>query len=423
MSIMRKTSRNTREIRRNTSIKLTSSQAHKLISLTKIIQTVFVGLSGGVDSSVAAYLLKKQGYNVVGAFIKVWQPDFVECNWKEDRRSAMRVAAHLDIPFVTIDLSKEYKREVVDYMIREYKKGRTPNPDVMCNKEIKFKAFLNQALKMGADMIATGHYARVESGKWKVESGNSKGNRPPSTVYSLLKAKDKAKEQSYFLWTLTQKQLSKTLFPIGNLQKSEVRSIAKKAGLHTFERKDSQGLCFIGKVDFKDFLRRFIKEKKGNVLDTEGKVIGHHNGATFLTIGERHGFTITKKGTNDKPMYVVLKNVSKNTVIVSESQKVLFNTMVQNSTFLENINWINGDPKRSKIYNAQVRYHQEHQKCKIELFSQGLTSGIGCLRSDLKEVEKKSLARVIFENPQIATPGQSIVIYDKDVCMGGGVIL
>ena len=341
-------------------------------------RTVFVGLSGGVDSSVSAYLLKKAGYNIVGAFIKITHPDFSEdCSWKEDRRSAMRVAAHLDIPFVTIDLSEEYKREVVDYMIAEYKVGRTPNPDVMCNKEIKFKAFLNKALEMGADMIATGHYAQTD-GK------------------NLLKAKDKAKEQSYFLWTLTQNELSKALFPIGHLEKSEVRKIAEKAGLHTFEKKDSQGLCFIGKVDFKDFLKRFIKEKKGDVLDRKGNVIGSHDGATFLTLGERHGFTITKKGTDDRPMYVVGKDIKSNTITVSDSPIVQKSN--QKEYVLENVNWIFEIPKASKAYEAQVRYHQDYQKCNIE--------------ND----------KITFSYPQIAASGQSIVLYNKDICMGGGVI-
>lgn len=382
-----------KQTKQNTFKKLVSLQASELAGPTKTVQTVFVGLSGGVDSSVVAYLLKKQGYNVVGAFIKVWQPNFMECTWKEDRRSAMRVAAHLDIPFVTIDLSREYKREVVDYMIREYKVGRTPNPDVMCNKEIKFKAFLNKALKMGADMIATGHYARISYGH---PTSSHSGRR--MSDFQLLKAKDKAKEQSYFLWTLTQKELSRTLFPIGDLEKSEVRMIAKRAGLHTFERKDSQGLCFIGKVDFKDFLKRFIKEKKGNVLDTKGNIIGYHSGATFLTLGERHGLTITKKGTDDKPMYIVEKNIFKNTITVSNRKVNILDGRRKCLLQIESTNWINETPKKGKTYDAQVRYHQDYQKCRIK---------------DNK---------IIFEKPQIAASGQSIVLYDKDACMGGGII-
>jgi tRNA-uridine 2-sulfurtransferase len=383
--------------------------------------TVFVGLSGGVDSSVSAYLLKKSGYNVVGAFIKIWQPEFADtCTWKEDRRSAMRVAAHLGIPFVTIDLSDEYKRGVIDYMIREYSLGRTPNPDVMCNREIKFKAFLNKALEMGADMIATGHYARVESGKM-LDSNSHERSGLPSTFYSLCKAIDVAKEQSYFLWTLTQKELSKTLLPIGGLPKKEVRKIAEKAGLHTFEKKDSQGLCFIGKVDFKDFLKHYIKPKRGDVLNEHGEVIGVHDGVMFLTIGERRGFTIIDKGTNDEPMYVVDKNIDQNTITVAGSERVFLPNTDRLEFDLIQTNWISAVPEQNKVYDAQVRYHQDYQKCKIEPF-QGQSSGLGCVRSDLKEVEKSNCARIIFDNPQTGAKGQSVVVYDGDVCLGGGVI-
>ncbi len=350
-------------------------------------KTVFVGLSGGVDSSVSAYLLQKQGYKVVGAFIKIWQPD-VECSWKEDRRSAMRVAASLSIPFVTIDLSEEYKREVVDYMLSEYKAGRTPNPDVMCNKEIKFKAFLRKSLEMGADMIATGHYAQTNG-------------------IALRKAKDPAKEQSYFLWTLTSDILSRVLFPIGNMKKTEVRKIAERAGLHTASKKDSQGLCFIGKVDFKDFLKSHIETKRGDVLDTDGNVIGYHDGSFFFTLGERHGFTITKKGTSDVPLYVVDKNIEQNTITVSPrvgNEKVKdFYERTKSLLFIENTNWIFEKPRTGRVYEAQVRYHQEYQKCTVEILDSGS-------------------AKVVFKDPQIAAPGQSIVIYDKDICLGGGVI-
>ncbi len=361
----------------------------KNIKRTKpnISKTVFVGLSGGVDSSVAAHLLIKQGYKVVGAFIKIWQPDVEParpgggCSWKEDRRSAMRAAAHLNIPFVTIDLSDDYKREVVDYMLSEYKAGRTPNPDVMCNKEIKFKAFLRKAKEMGADMIATGHYAKTNG-------------------IALSKAKDPDKEQSYFLWTLTQKELSKVMFPIGHLKKSEVRKIAEKAKLHTAGKKDSQGLCFIGKVDFKDFLKSHIETNKGDVLDTEGRVIGHHDGAYFYTLGERHGFTVTKKGTDDTPLYVVDKDIEHNTVTVAEKAKVRGN---DREFIIEKTNWIFEKPRTGRVYEGQVRYHQDYQKCTVEILD-------------------SASAKVTFKDPQIAAPGQSIVIYDKDICLGGGVI-
>src|SRR3989304_2964123 len=277
---------------------------------------IFVGLSGGVDSAVSAALLKKQGYEVVGVFIKTWHPDFLVCNEEGERRDAMRVAAHLDIPFLTFDLEEVYKKEVVDYMIREYKRGRTPNPDVMCNKEVKFGAFLKKALSMGADYVATGHYAQIEvSSKWKVESSK----KLLTTNYSLLTACDSTKDQSYFLWTLKQDQLKRILFPVGHLKKSQVRKLAKKYGLHTFKKKDSQGICFLGKLDMKEFLQHFIKPKSGRVLDINSKTIGKHNGATFFTLGERHGFTITKKTNHDRPYYVVGKDIKKKTITVSQN--------------------------------------------------------------------------------------------------------
>lgn len=350
-------------------------------------KTVFVGLSGGVDSSVSAYLLKKASYNVVGAFIKTWQPDFIDCSWKEERRDAMRVASHLEIPFVTIDLEKEYKENVADYMISEYRLGKTPNPDVMCNKVIKFGGFLKKALEMGADFVATGHYAINE-----IINGKQ----------HLLKANDTAKEQSYFLWTLNQEQLSKIIFPIGHLQKSEVRKIAKKAQLFTAEKKDSQGICFIGKIDFKDFLKNYIEEKKGDVLDENGEVVGFHSGAMFLTLGERQGFTITKKGTNDKKMYIIDKNIEKNTITISpEPTKIISDDGIRIQ--IKDTNWISSIPTATKTYEAQIRYHGELLKCKIS-------------------IKEKSTAEVIFESKQMVASGQSVVFYDKEVCVGGGIV-
>jgi tRNA-specific 2-thiouridylase len=349
-------------------------------------KTVFVGLSGGVDSSVAAYMLREQGYKVVGCFIKTWQPDFIDCTWKEERRDAMRVAAHLGIPFLTIDLEKEYKEGVADYMIAEYELGRTPNPDVMCNKEIKFGGFLKKALEMGADFVATGHYARVDQDIKICE-------------YRLLKAVDNAKEQSYFLWTLTQDQLRNILFPIGHLQKSEVRKIAKKAGLLTSEKKDSQGLCFIGKFDFKDFLTHFITPKKGEVLDEKGEVIGHHMGSVFFTLGERQGFVITKKGTDDKPFYVVAKDLEKNTLTVSHN---LTQAHQEKKTDFE-LEQVNGLTSiKPQSYTAQIRYHGELLLCKIT------------------KTQDKTI--VVFDLPEFVAKGQSIVVYDGDVCVGGGVV-
>ncbi|MFC1802234.1 tRNA 2-thiouridine(34) synthase MnmA, partial [Patescibacteria group bacterium] len=241
---------------------------------------VFVGMSGGVDSSVSAVLLKKQGYNVVGCFIKTWHPDFLPCTWKEDRLDAMRVCAFLEIPFIDIDLEKEYKEEVFQYMVSEYREGRTPNPDVMCNKKIKFGGFFKKAMSLGADFVATGHYARnvLRGGK-----------------QNLMKGVDNNKDQTYFLWTLTQEKLEKIIFPIGHLEKKEVRKLAKKFNLPTAEKKESQGLCFVGKIEMKDFLKRFLEEKKGDVLNEKGEVVGWHEGAQYYTIGQRHGFIITKK--------------------------------------------------------------------------------------------------------------------------------
>ncbi len=372
---------------------------------------VFVGLSGGVDSSVSAALLKKQGYNITGVFIKVWQPEFLptgqagfNCTWRQDRLDAMRVCAKLNIPFITLNLEKEYKKEVVDYMINEYKAGRTPNPDVMCNKYIKFGlpgqgGFFDWAMKRGADYVATGHYARVE----KI-----------SNKYQLLAGEDKNKDQSYFLWTLTQKQLSKTLFPVGDLDKPEVRKLAKKYGLSTAVKKDSQGLCFIGKVDMKDFLKNYIKEKKGKVLDEKGKVIGGHNGAFYLTIGQRHGFKILEKNPNDSPYYIIDKDIKNNTIIVSHNS---FKKLENESKIvkLKDLNWILGDePDLKKKYSARIRYRAPLEECEVH-------------HGELGKYE------LHFTNPQKAiTEGQSAVIYDArpngssgrgEICLGGGIIV
>lgn len=334
---------------------------------------VYLGMSGGVDSSVSAYLLKQAGYDVTGIFIKVWQPDWLDCNWKEERFDALRVAAHLGISFKTIDLEKEYKKEVVDYMIEEYKKGNTPNPDVMCNKYIKFGGFFDWAIKDGADFVATGHYAQVENG-------------------ILKKAKDQNKDQTYFLWSLKKEHLLKTIFPIGGFLKSEVREIARKNKIPVAEKKDSQGLCFIGKIDIKDFLSRYIDKKQGDVLNLNGEVIGHHFGATFYTLGERHGFTITKKTPDDKPLFIVGKDIEKNTITVSENELDLTSNKIK-------INQVNFTvPIENKKYTCRTRYRETLIDCKIE--------------NDI----------VTFDQNHISTPGQSIVVYDGDFCIGGAVI-
>jgi tRNA-specific 2-thiouridylase len=355
---------------------------------------VFVGLSGGVDSSVSAALLKRDGYDVTGVFIKAWYPDFLTCTWKEDRRDAMRVCAKLDIPFLTIDLEKEYKKEVIDYMIREYAEGRTPNPDVMCNKAIKFGGFFKKAREMGADYVATGHYSRV------VESRNNFDE----VIYKMLEAKDDNKDQSYFLWTLTQNELAHTLFPIGDILKPQVRELALEFGLPTAAKKDSQGLCFLGKIDLKDFLGHYFKEQKGDVIDDEtDEIVGTHDGAWFYTIGERHGFTTFAETSNEKPYYIIAKDVKENTLTVSHKESIDAPLMPTREIRIANANWISGvTPLRKKI-SARVRYRQELVSCKVGQDADGLF--------------------VEFDKDQgIVSAGQSIVFYHAGECLGGGVV-
>ncbi|MBU1730356.1 tRNA 2-thiouridine(34) synthase MnmA [Patescibacteria group bacterium] len=349
---------------------------------------VFVGLSGGVDSSVSAALLIEQGYDVIGIFIKVWQPDFLECTWKQERLDAIRVATHLGIPFVTLDLAKEYKKSVADYMIKAYKNGLTPNPDVMCNKTIKFGAFFEWARTRGADFVATGHYAR--------NLFNKKNN-----LYELHASNDKEKDQSYFLWILNQKQLSHTLFPVGNYKKEQVRVLAKKFKLFTTDKKDSQGLCFVGKLDMKDFLKNFIPEQRGVVLNEQKEKIGYHDGASFYTIGQRHGFVIEKKSPKDKPFYIINKNIKTNTLIVSHKKS---NHIAQEKKEIKisSINWISGiAPQEKEQFLVRVRYRQPLQSCVIQQPKEG---------------------SIVFDKPQIVASGQSIVFYQDSLCLGGGII-
>ena len=372
---------------------------------------VYIGLSGGVDSSVSAALLKKHGYDVTGVFIKVWTPDFIECTWKEERLDAMRVCAKLGIPFITLDLSKEYKKEVVDYMISEYKAGRTPNPDVMCNRHVKFGGFYTWAIANGADYVATGHYARtaqVQSPKSKVHKvGRGQIEAElyrPDRPYRLLTGLDSEKDQSYFLWTLTQEQLAHTLFPVGNLEKPKVRMLAKKFGLPTADKKDSQGLCFLGKINIKQFLRHYIKPKLGAVLNEEGKVIGEHDGATFFTLGERHGFKINKKTSDDKAYYVIGKDISRNSLVVSNDPRAGSTKQSRNIFELRDVNWICGAPKNGQPLFARIRYRQLLQKAKFQILH--------------------SKFSIQFVEPQTGgDSGQSVVIYQGKVCLGGGVIV
>ncbi|PIP69124.1 tRNA 2-thiouridine(34) synthase MnmA [Candidatus Nomurabacteria bacterium CG_4_9_14_0_2_um_filter_32_10] len=387
-------------------------------------KTVFVGLSGGVDSAVSAAILKKQGYEVVGVFIRTWHPDFLKCNEEEERLDAMRVAAHLDIPFLTFDLADIYKKEVADYMIAEYKIGRTPNPDVMCNKEVKFGAFLKKAIAMGADYVATGHYAQNKNFKRPDLKSLKRSDLKELENFYLQKGVDPSKDQSYFLWTLKQEQLKRILFPIGYLKKIEVRKLAKKFNLPVAEKRDSQGICFLGAVDLKDFLKHYIKEKKGKVvLASSGerpdlkelKVIGYHYGVVFHTLGERHGFVITKKGSKDGAYYIVGKDIKKNILYASQdknfqrlalksSKKADLKNLGNFYFKIKDTNWISEIPKEDKDYTAQIRYHGEFLSCKIK-----------CAKSNF--------AQVVFEKPILVASGQSCVIYDKDICLGGGVVI
>ena len=359
-------------------------------SNTHLKRKIFVAMSGGVDSSVVALLLQKQGYDLVGCYIKGWYPPSIICNWKEDRRDAMRVCAKLSIPFMTVDAEKEYKKEVVDYMTREYKAGRTPNPDIMCNKSIKFGMFLNKVLELGADYIATGHYVK------KLSASGGK-------TCELAVAKDLNKDQSYFLWTLAQDQLKHCLFPIGDLLKSEVREIAKKNGLATAEKEESQGVCFIGEFNMEDFLKKYIKQKKGKIKTSGGKTVGEHNGLAFYTIGQRHGFGYA--GGEGGPYYVTEKDFKKNELIVAEKfdEKKFAKIEVE----IISANWIDGvvpKTKTKKTYLARIRYRQPLEKCKIAKAS-------------------KNSAKIVFDNPQRAvTPGQSLVVYDGKKMLGGGII-
>ena len=353
---------------------------------------IFVGVSGGVDSSVSAALLQEQGHEVIGVFIRTWQPDWLPCTWKQERRDAMRVCAHLGIPFVELDLEKEYKEGVADYMIAEYRAGRTPNPDVMCNREVKFGGFLKWALEHGGDYVATGHYVRREE---------------RDGLVSMLRGVDNSKDQSYFLWTLEQEQLKHILFPVGELQKSEVRKEAQRFGLPTATKKDSQGICFIGDIDMKEFLSHYIDEEPGKVVNTHGQEIGSHRGALFYTYGERHGFNIDAKhkGIDDAPYYVVAKDVQKNTLTVSQepqSAQHQEDQILNLTLFVDNTQSF----KPGDVCEFQIRYRGDIKQGRLQ---------------DYRPQENSAVLVLDEYDPAIA-PGQSIVFYDGDICLGGGVI-
>lgn len=346
------------------------------------MKTVYVGMSGGVDSSVTAALLKEQGYKVTGVYMKNWTKDLpgMPCPWKDDFQDAKRVAVQLGIDFKVYDFQKEYHQKVVDYMIDEYKAGHTPNPDIMCNQEVKFRLFLDAALEDGADMIATGHYARVQDGR-------------------LLTATNTEKDQTYFLYRVTEAALMKSLMPLGSFKtKTEVRDTAKKLGLATAEKKDSQGMCFVGKVGIREFLEQYVTTEPGTIIDQYGREIGHHDGAIFYTIGQRHGLNVG----GGLPYYVTGKDMEKNEVRVTTdlNDKSLWSRTMQ----LTDIHWINGQPDMEKSYNLRTRYRAPLVAARLNHTADGVEAS---LEDDTRAV----------------TPGQSAVIYDGEHVLGGGIVV
>ena len=394
------------------------------------MKKVVIALSGGVDSSVSAYLLKKQGYHVIGLFMKNWHDESVtisnECPWLDDSNDAMIVSQNLKIPFQTVDLSKEYNTRIIQYMFREYKQGRTPNPDILCNREIKFDIFMKIALDLGADFVATGHYSRI-----------SREKKGKIIIHKLISGVDKSKDQSYFLCQLNQKQLSKILFPIGNLKKTEVRKIANDIGLVNAEKKDSQGLCFVGKVKLPDFLMQKLKPKEGLIVEIDsssdlykkkannsltikeklikgirninykiddGREVGKHNGAFYFTIGQRKGLRV---GGTNKPLFVLQTNVENNIVYVGmgKDHPGLYRDALLVDSNEEH--WIREDLKlsyeESMIVMARIRYRQPLQKARLFRYKEGIY--------------------VLFDKPQSSiTKGQFVAWYIEDELIGSGVI-
>lgn len=350
-------------------------------------QNVYIAMSGGVDSSVAATLLVKEGYDCTGVFMKNWSGENWgvqdDCPWKRDQKDAQAVCKMLNIPFMSFNFEKQYREKIVDYFFDELKSGRTPNPDTLCNKEIKFGLFLNKAIKKGVDLIATGHYAR------NVKKGN---------YYHLLKGKDPKKDQSYFLYQLNQKQLSKTLFPIGSYTKIRVREIAKELKLPNAKKPDSQGICFIGKIDIYEFIKKELGEKDGDIITPEGEKIGEHKGIWFYTVGQREGIGIGG-GT---PYFVVDKNIKENKLIVvkGKNSKLLFKKEIK----LKNFHRIGKFDYRLPLKcRVAIRYQQKPQPA-------------------ILNKESKQYVIIFDEAQRAVTPGQSAVVYIEEECLGGGII-
>ena len=348
---------------------------------------IVVGLSGGVDSSVAAWLLKEQGYEVIGIFMKNWEDDDDEeyCNSRQDLIDAVSVAEKIGIEIDVVNFTEEYREKVFQDFLLEYRAGRTPNPDVFCNSEIKFKAFLDHALKLGADHIATGHYAKVREGR---------------EGYQLMKAEDGNKDQSYFLYRLNQDQLSRSLFPLGNLYKQQVREIAKNLGLSNHDKKDSTGICFIGERKFKDFLAKYIPDNPGEIKTETGEVVGEHQGLMFHTIGQRQGLGI---GGSGDAWYVANKDMENNVLTVVQGHD--HPLLLSHELHAENLSWTAPiEPRTQWVYGAKCRYRQKDSPCAISHIS-------------------SEICHIQFPQAQWAvTPGQSVVIYESNVCLGGGII-
>lgn len=352
---------------------------------------VVVGMSGGVDSSVAALLLKQQGYEVIGIFMKNWDDTDENgvCTAEEDYYYVRRVCEKLDIPYYTVNFEKEYKEKVFQYFLDEYRRGRTPNPDVMCNREIKFGEFLHKALDLDADYLATGHYARVDY---------------TGTKYRLLRGVDPNKDQTYFLNVLNQYQLSKAMFPIGHLPKKQVREIAAAHGLATAKRKDSTGVCFIGERDFKEFLSHYLPAQPGEIRTLDGKVIGRHDGLMYYTLGQRKGLGIGGGvGESNEPWFVVEKDLENNVLYVAQGSN--HPSLFSQGLFATDLHWVSGEaPGQSFTCVAKFRHRQPDQGVTVKLRSEDTCD-------------------VIFHKPQRAiTPGQAVVFYDGEVCLGGGTI-
>ena len=359
--------------------------------MDKHFKRIVVGMSGGVDSAVTALLLKQQGFDVIGLFMKNWEDDDDAdyCSTRQDLIDAVSVADTIDIPIETVNFSKEYKDRVFSYFLREYEAGRTPNPDILCNSEIKFKAFLEHAISMGAEAIATGHYAQI---------------RKSDGHYQLLKATDKSKDQSYFLHRLNQAQLSKAMFPLGTLLKSQVREIAQRYKLSNHAKKDSTGICFIGERPFREFLNRYLPTTPGPMATPEGIVVGQHMGLSFYTLGQRQGLGIGggKEGTGE-PWFVADKDMTGNRLIVVQGHD--HPSLLTHHLESIEMHWISESmPDQTRNYAAKTRYRQADAACRITVLS-------------------GDNASFTFDEAQWAvTPGQSIVVYDGEVCLGGGII-